>query len=492
MKVVVDLNRCQAYAQCVYAAPRHFVLHGREALVYDPSPTRPPAPRSSGRSMPARSGPSPPCPTRPERRSDRRPVRPPERILVVGASLAGLSAAHALRAEGFAGALTLVGDEPHAPYDRPPLSKQVLRGLFSPDTTLPRRPELRAEFRLGTPASRLDCEARTVTLADGSTLPYDRLLIATGTRARPWPNPEEASLDGVFTLRTRDDAARLSARFKAGPKRVVLVGGGFIGFEVASTCRDLDIPVSLLVRDGQPLAAALGPRLGGLVGTIAQERGVDLRLGAEIERMDSEGGRLTGVTLKDGERIEADLLVAAIGAVRNVAWLEGSGLAADEGGVLCDGYCRAIRANGDIVPDVFVAGDVARWPNPHQGEALVAVEHWGNARAQAEAAARNMLAGPATGLTRHDHLPDFWSQQFGLTIKLVGLADGADSLAVVHGSLDARRFVALYGREGRTVAAASIDSARWLPAYEAAIREGAPFPPIEGAIDQPRLRIEEP
>ena len=420
------------------------------------------------------------------------PSGPPERILVVGASLAGLSAAHALRAEGFAGALTLVGDEPHAPYDRPPLSKQVLRGLFSPDTTLPRRPKLRAEFRLGTPASRLDCQARTVTLADGSTLPYDRLLIATGTRARPWPNPEEASLDGVFTLRTRDDAARLSARFKAGPKRVVLVGGGFIGFEVASTCRDLDIPVSLLVRDGQPLAAALGPRLGGLVGTIAQERGVDLRLGAEIERMDSEGGRLTGVTLKDGERIEADLLVAAIGAVRNVAWLEGSGLAADEGGVLCDGYCRAIRANGDIVPDVFVAGDVARWPNPHQGEALVAVEHWGNARAQAEAAARNMLAGPAAGLTRHDHLPDFWSQQFGLTIKLVGLADGADSLAVVHGSLDARRFVALYGREGRTVAAASIDSARWLPAYEAAIREGAPFPPIEGAIDQPRLRIEEP
>lgn len=420
------------------------------------------------------------------------PSGAPERIVVVGASLAGLSAAHALRAEGFDGTITVVGDEPHLPYDRPPLSKQVLRGLFSPDTTLPRHPGLKAAFRLGTPARALDLDARTVSLADGATLPYDRLLIATGTRARPWPKPDEAGLDGVFTLRNRDDAQGLSGRLRAGPRRVVLVGGGFIGFEVASTCRDLDIPVTLLVRDGKPLEAALGPRLGGLVGEIAQERGVDLRLGAEIERMESEGGRLTGVVLRDGARIEADIVVAAIGAVRNVAWLEGSGLSADEGGVVCDGYCRALRANGDIVTDVFVAGDVARWPNPHQDEALVAVEHWGNARAQAETAARNMLAGPAAGLTRHDHLPDFWSQQFGLTIKLVGLSEGADSLVIAHGSPEARRLVALYGKEGRTVAAASIDSARWLPAYEAAIRARAPFPPIADAIDQPHLSIEEP
>lgn len=416
----------------------------------------------------------------------------PKHILVVGASLAGLAAAHALRDGGYAGALTLVGDEPHLPYDRPPLSKQVLRGLFCDDTTLPRHPDLRAEFRLGTAAQGLDLAARTVTLADGARLPYDRLLIATGTRARPWPNPDEAGLAGLFTLRSRDDAARLSARLKAGPRRVVLVGGGFIGFEVASTCRDLDIPVTMLVRDGAPLAAALGPRLGGWVGGIARERGVDLRLGAEIERMEAPDGRLAAVVLKDGARIEADVVVAAIGAVRNVEWLEGAGLAADEGGVTCDGYGRVLRANGDIVAEVFAAGDVARWPNPHQDERLVAVEHWGNARAQARTAARNMLAGPAAGLVRHDHLPDFWSQQFGLTIKLVGLADGADSLAVVHGSLEEGRFVALYGREGRTVAAASVDSARWLPAYAAAIREGAPFPPFEGAVDQPRIRIEEP
>lgn len=416
----------------------------------------------------------------------------PERIVVVGASLAGLTAAHALRERGFAGALTLVGDEPLAPYDRPPLSKQVLRGLFSDDTTLPRHPDLAADLRLGTPATRLDLDARRVELGDGSRLSYDRLLIATGTRARPWPDREEAALAGVFTLRGRDDAQRLGARLQAKPRRVVLVGGGFIGFEVASTCRDLDIPVTLLVRDAVPLAAALGPRLGGLIGEVAREKGVDLRLGAEIERMEAEAGRLTAVVLKDGERIEADCLVAAIGTLRNVEWLDGSGLDADAKGLRCDAYCRALRADGGAAEGVFAAGDVARWPNPHDDGALVAVEHWGNARAQAATAATNMLAGDASAMRRHDHLPDFWSQQFGLTIKLVGLTEGADALAVVHGSFEERRLVAAFGKAGRTVAAAAIDSARWLPAYKAAIRERAPFPPIEGAVDQPRIRVQEP
>jgi NADPH-dependent 2,4-dienoyl-CoA reductase/sulfur reductase-like enzyme len=416
----------------------------------------------------------------------------PERIVVVGASLAGLAAAQRLRERGFSGALTLVGDEPHPPYDRPPLSKQVLRGLYSADTTLPRPPGLRAEFRLGRPATRLDLSERVVAVGDGSRLPYDRLLIATGTRARPWPNPEEAALTGVFTLRGRDDAQRLGACLQAKPRRVVLVGGGFIGFEVASTCRDLDIPVTLLVRDAVPLAAALGARLGGLIGEVARERGVDLRLESEIERMEAENGRLVAVTLKDGERIETDCLVAAIGTLRNVEWLAGSGVQADAKGLRCDAFCRVLREDGRVAEGVFAAGDVARWPNPHDDDALVAVEHWGNARAQAETAAVNMLAGDASAMRRHDHLPDFWSQQFGLTIKLVGLADGADSFAVMHGALEERRLVAAFGKDGRTIAAASIDSARWLPAYKAAIRERAPFPPIADAVDQPRLLVQEP
>ncbi|WP_438346482.1 NAD(P)/FAD-dependent oxidoreductase [Methylorubrum populi] len=416
----------------------------------------------------------------------------PERIVVVGASLAGLTAAQHLRARGYAGALTLVGDEPHRPYDRPPLSKQVLRGLYSADTTLPHPPDLGVDFRLGQPATRLDLSERAVELGDGSRLPYDRLLIATGTRARPWPNPKEAALAGVFTLRGRDDAQRLGARLQARPDRVVLVGGGFIGFEVASTCRDLDIPVTLLVRDAVPLAAALGPRLGSLIGDVAREKGVDLRLESEIERMEARDGHLVAVTLKDGTRIETDCLVAAIGTLRNVEWLAGSGLEADAGGLRCDAFCRALHEDGGVAEGVFAAGDVARWPNPHDDDALVAVEHWGNARAQGETAAANMLAGDASAMRRHDHLPDFWSQQFGLTIKLVGLADGADSFAVMHGSLEERRLVAAYGRDGRTIAAASIDSARWLPAYKAAIRERAPFPPIADAVDQPRLRVQEP
>lgn len=416
----------------------------------------------------------------------------PERIVVVGASLAGLTAAQHLRARGYAGALTLVGDEPHRPYDRPPLSKQVLRGLYSADTTLPHPPDLGVEFRLGQPATRLDLSGRAVELGDGSRLPYDRLLIATGTRARPWPNPEEAALAGVFTLRGRDDAQRLGARLQARPDRVVLVGGGFIGFEVASTCRDLDIPVTLLVRDAVPLAAALGPRLGSLIGDVAREKGVDLRLESEIERMEARDGHLVAVTLKDGTRIETDCLVAAIGTLRNVEWLAGSGLEADAGGLRCDAFCRALHEDGGVAEGVFAAGDVARWPNPHDDDALVAVEHWGNARAQGETAAANMLAGDASAMRRHDHLPDFWSQQFGLTIKLVGLAEGADSFAVMHGSLEERCLLAAYGRDGRTIAAASIDSARWLPAYKAAIRERAPFPPIEDAVDQPRLRVQEP
>ena len=416
----------------------------------------------------------------------------PERIVVIGASLAGLAAAQRLRERGFSGALTLVGDEPHPPYDRPPLSKQVLRGLYSADTTLPCPPDLGADLRLGRPATRLDLSERVVELGDGTRLPYDRLLIATGTRARPWPDPEEAALAGVFTLRGRDDAERLGERLRAKPRRVVLVGGGFIGFEVASTCRDLDIPVTLLVRDAVPLAAALGPRLGGLIGAVARERGVDLRLESEIERMEAEDGRLTAVVLKGGERIETECLVAAIGTLRNVEWLEGSGLEVDAEGLRCDAFCRALRADGRVAEGVFAAGDVARWPNPHDDDALVAVEHWGNARAQAETAAANMLAGDTSAMRRHDHLPDFWSQQFGLTIKLVGLADGADSFAVMHGSLEERRLVAAYGRDGRTIAAASIDSARWLPAYKAAIRERAPFPPIADALDQPRLHVQEP
>ncbi|AWN36280.1 NAD(P)/FAD-dependent oxidoreductase [Methylobacterium radiodurans] len=410
----------------------------------------------------------------------------PGRVVIVGASLAGLSAAKALRTEGFSGSLVLAGDEPHLPYDRPPLSKQALRGLTSADTTLPQPADLDLEFRLGVPATGLDRAERTVILADGSRLAFDRCLVATGARARPWPNSAEAALDGVFTLRTRDDAERIAARLRDRPGRVVLVGGGFISFEVASVCREMDIPVTVLVRDSLPLAGAVGAPLGSFVAEVARGAGVDLRLDAAIARMQGDArGRLAGLVLEDGDRIETACLVVAIGAERNTAWLDGAGLATDRNGLRCDRFCRALGADGTPADGIFAAGDVAHWPNPHDGGALVAVEHWGNAVAQARTAARNMLAGDAAALVPHDHLPDFWSQQFGLTIKLVGLAAGSDAFAVVRGSMEERRFLAVFGKAGRTVASASVDSARWLPAYRAAILEGAPFPPLPGGVDAP-------
>lgn len=198
-------------------------------------------------------------------------------------------------------------------------------------------------------------------------------------------------------------------------------------------------------------------------------------------------GRVAAAILRTGERVDADCVLAALGAVRNTEWLAGAGLALSARGVRVDAFCRVLGAGGAVVPDVFAAGDVAHWPSRIYGDRPLAVEHWGNAVAQAEAAARNMVAG-AEAMTRHDHLPDFWSQQFGLNLKLAGLPTGADAFATVHGAMTERRFLGVYGAEGRTVAAVSVDSARWLPAYRAAVAAAAPFPPIVGALDQGVVR----
>ncbi|MGY2048578.1 NAD(P)/FAD-dependent oxidoreductase [Methylobacterium sp. JK268] len=409
-----------------------------------------------------------------------------ERIVVVGASLAGLRGAEALRREGHRGPITLVGDEPHPPYDRPPLSKGVLAGSARPDRiALPSRPGLDLTWRLGSAAIGLDLSAREVALASGERLPFDRLLIATGTRARPWPVPEEGRLQGVHTIRNRDDAERLRAALSAGPKRVLIIGAGFIGCEAASACRSIGLPVTLIDPNPTPLASVLGTRIGAVVTAMVRAAGIDYRPSTRVASLEADAdGRVRAARLAGGGSIEAEVVIVALGALRNTEWLSGSGVAADAGGVACDALCRVLDRDGTPVPGVAAAGDVARFPHPLYEDGPVAFEHWGHAVAQAEHAARTLL-----GLAQapYAEIPAFWSSQFDVNIKSVGLTNGADSVAVTQGDLAERRFVAVYARQGRTVAAVSFDSTRWLPAYAARIAARDAFPPILGATDQGRV-----
>ncbi|MEV5510811.1 NAD(P)/FAD-dependent oxidoreductase [Streptomyces orinoci] len=405
------------------------------------------------------------------------------RIVIVGASLAGLRAAETLREKGFTGSLTLVGEEPELPYDRPPLSKAVLLGRAgAEDCGLPGRRSLDAHWRLGVRATGLDPEARRLLLADGEQLPYDRLLIATGTRARPWPNPEEAALDGVLTLRTSQDAARLARLLDARPHRVLVVGAGFTGSEIASACRERGLDVTVVERGRAPLIGALGGTVGAWAIRLQRAHGVDLRCGVTVTALLGRNGRLSGAELSDGSRIDAEVAVVCLGAVRNTEWLADSGLAAGPRGVACDAGCRVFTMYGIVTDDVFVAGDVARFPHPLFEYQLIALEHWGNAIAQAEVAAHNMVS---PGPRRRPHLavPSFWSSQFGLNIKSVGVPTFSDQVILAQGSPGERRLVAVYGYRGRITAAVTVDRAKWLEHYRHLIETAAPFPPGPGAAD---------
>jgi NADPH-dependent 2,4-dienoyl-CoA reductase/sulfur reductase-like enzyme len=405
------------------------------------------------------------------------------RIVIVGASLTGLRAAERLRAEGFTGSLTLVGEEPQPPYDRPPLSKQVLLGKVpAGHTGLPQRRELDAQWKLGVRATGLDPVEKRALLADGAEVPFDRLLIATGTRARPWPHPAEAALDGVFTLRTSDDARRLAERLDAGPRRVLVIGAGFTGSEIASACRERGLAVTVAERGPAPLVGALGGTLGALAAKLQRAHGVDLRCGVTVIALEGSG-RLTGAQFSDGTRIDADIAVVALGAVRNTEWLAESGLAAGPRGVTCDAGCRAFDMYGIVTDDIFAAGDVARFPHPLFEYQLLSLEHWGNAVAQAEVAAHNMV-NPGPRRLPHLTVPAFWSSQFGLNIKSVGVPTFSDQVVIAQGSLKDARLVAVYGYRGRVTAAVSVNQARSLEYYQRLIETAAPFPPAPGAADQ--------
>ncbi|WP_202236370.1 NAD(P)/FAD-dependent oxidoreductase [Actinacidiphila reveromycinica] len=410
-----------------------------------------------------------------------------ERVVIVGASLAGLRTAEALRRAGFAGRLTLIGDEPYEPYDRPPLSKSVLSGWLGTDRLLlPRTRDLHARWLLGVPATGLDLEAKHVRLADGRAVGFDRVVLATGASARPWPEPFQGALHGVHVLRGRDDADRLRAHLAelAGTgARLLVIGGGFTGSEVASSGRDMGLSVTVTQRGSAPLAGALGGFVGSVIGERQRAHGVDLRLRTTVHSLVDDGsGRLRGARLCDGELLDARVAVVAMGSVRATGWLRGSGLVADERGVSCDAACRALGADGIVVGGVYAVGDVARWRHPGFDADPVSFEHWGNALAQAETVAHNIMSDD---VRQNDALPAFWSDQFGMNIKAVGMPGIADQVVLTQGSFEHGPFVAAYGLAGVTIGAVAVNSPRVLDGYAAMITERAPFPPAVNAADGP-------
>jgi len=387
-----------------------------------------------------------------------------ERVAVVGASLAGFRAVETLRAEGFEGAVTVVGAEPHLPYDRPPLSKQVLAGTWD-ETRLPLVPigttldDLDVGWRLGTTATGLDVAGHTVVLDGGDRLPYDGLVVATGTRVRTLPG--QPDLEGIHVLRTVDDALALRAAFERTPDRVVVVGAGFIGAEVAATARMRGLDVTLLEALAVPLERVLGLELGALCADIHRDNGVDLRVATVVERFVDDGrGRVAGVVLSDGTTIEAGVVVVGVGVVPNTEWLDGSGLTI-ENGVLCDATCLA-------APDVVAAGDVARWYNRRFDE-VMRVEHWENAQEQGAHAARRLLGRDEP----YAPVPWFWSDQYDRKLQLAGRSRPDDEMRVVEGSFAERRFVALFGRGDRLVGVLGMNRPRPVLQFRQLIADGA-------------------
>ena len=373
-------------------------------------------------------------------------------ITVVGASLAGLSTVRALRAEGYDGGIVVIGEERHTPYDRPPLSKDFLKGDLDADALAlgdaDEYEDLDVQWLLGERAVRLDPADRSVVLAGGRQLRSDGVVVATGAGPRMLPGTD--GLAGVHTLRTLDDAQALRAELLDGLPRVVVIGAGFIGAEVASTAHRLGLQVTVIEALDVPLERQLGREMGLVCASLHNDHGVRLLCGTGVAELVGEG-RVTGVRLADGRVLPADVVVVGVGVRPHTDWLAGSGVRVDDG-VVCDAGCST------SVPGVVAVGDVARCPNPFTGR-HARIEHWSNATEQAKTAARTLLSGvsaPAP-LTA----PYFWSDQYQVRIQVAGhVAPGAEP-EVVEGDLDSRSFTAVYRREGTPVAVLSLNQPKF-------------------------------
>ncbi len=386
-------------------------------------------------------------------------------VVVVGASLGGLRSAQALRRQGFEGRLILVGEESERPYDRPPLSKEVLAGKWDAERT----PLIRSDddepegvdWELGRRATALDADARRVRLDDGRELGFDGLVIATGARPRTLPGLE--GRPGVHVLRTLEDCLALRSALDASP-RVAVIGAGFIGAEVAATCRGRGLDVAMVEALPVPLERALGATMGELVAQVHRDHGVELRTGVGVSEV-LGGARVEGLRLADGSEVPAEVVVVGIGVAPNTDWLLGSGVEVGNG-VVCDARCRT------SVPGIVAVGDVAEWHNPLFDERM-RLEHWTNATEQADAATAVLLHGDEA--PAYAPVPFFWSDQYDRKIQFGGRAHPDDETVVVDGSIEERRFVMLYGRGNRLRGVLGWNRPRLVMKYRGMIREGVPF-----------------
>lgn len=399
------------------------------------------------------------------------PVSPDGTVVVIGASLAGLRAAEEIRHQGNTGRVVVVGEEPHAPYDRPPLSKQVLSGKWDAERIRHHTPDahdaLDLEFLLGRRATGLDIGSRAVTLDDGTELAYDGLVIATGATTRALPGTK--GMAKVWMLRTLDDCLGIRADLAAAGEepRLVVIGAGFIGSEVAATCQGSGAAVTLLEAHHTPLARVLGDAMGQMCADLHRANGMDLRVSVTIDHLecDPAGKDPVTVILDDGTRIPADVVVVGIGVSPSVDWLEGSGVWLDNG-VRCDGSLF-------VAEGVVAAGDVANWTRPSTGRPA-RVEHWTNAAEGGAAAARNLLAG-AAGAIPYDPVPFFWSDQYTTKIQMIGLPNSEDEVVIVSGSGDEGKLVALYRSGDRLGAVLTFSQPAKLMGYRPLLAAGASF-----------------
>jgi 3-phenylpropionate/trans-cinnamate dioxygenase ferredoxin reductase subunit len=366
-------------------------------------------------------------------------------VVIAGASLAGLTAADTLRNEGYEGSIIVVDPSTTVPADRPPLSKQVLSGEWPAEKAQHRAaarvPDLGLDLRLGVAATSLNAATRSIALSDGSVISADGIVLAMGATARRLPGDQPA---GVHVLRSLDDCLALRNDLDKVPDRVVVIGAGFIGAEVAATCRGRGLEVTMIEAAPVPLGRVLPGDLGGFVTDLHRSHGVEVILGVGVDGLETAAGpdgkaHVTGVRLADGRIISAAVVVVGIGVVPNTAWLEGSGLRL-ENGVSCDATCSA-------APLIVAAGDVASWPNPLYGE-VMRVEQWENAVEQGEYAAKRLLAE-----LRHADLPApfapipwFWSDQYDRKIQMAGRPSASDEVIIPEGSIEEHRFVALFRR----------------------------------------------